>query len=136
MVDPDEGRMRASDADRERVVERLRAALDEGRLSITEYDDRLRSAYGATTIGELEPLVEDLPEPEPSAEVAAREEHKATLSKEWRDWAGAAVVMIAIWGVTSVASGELAFFWPAFPIVIWAAVVVAMTIEGPRKRRD
>lgn len=136
MVDPGWGGMRASDADREHVAQRLRTALDEGRLSITEYDERLQSAYGATTLGELEPLTSDLPEPKPSAELVAREEHKAKVSKEWRDWAAGAVIMIAIWGVASVASGELKFFWPAIPIVIWGIIAVAMTFEGPGKRRD
>lgn len=134
MVDPNGGGMRASDADREEVAARLRTALDEGRLTVTEYDERLQSAYGATTLGELAPLTGDLPVSEPSAEVVAREEHKEKVSKEWRDWAGGAVIMIAIWGVTSVASGDLKFFWPAIPIVIWAAVTVSMTIGGPGKR--
>ncbi|MEB3371139.1 DUF1707 SHOCT-like domain-containing protein [Saccharopolyspora mangrovi] len=74
MVDPKQGGMRASDADRERVAQRLRTALDEGRLSVTEYDERLQGAYGATTLGELEPLTSDLPEPKPSPELVAREE--------------------------------------------------------------
>lgn len=136
MVDPNDGGMRASDADREGVARRLRTALDEGRLTVTEYDERLQRAYGATTLGELEPLTGDLPESKPSAEVVAREEHKAKVSKEWRDWAGGAVIMIAIWGVTSAVSGDLKFFWPAIPIVIWAAIAVSMTIGGPGKRGD
>ncbi|TDD79697.1 DUF1707 domain-containing protein [Saccharopolyspora karakumensis] len=134
MVDPNGGGMRASDADRDEVAARLRTALDEGRLTVTEYDERLQSAYGATTLGELEPLTRDLPVSQPSAEVVAREEHEEKVSKEWRDWAGGAVIMIAIWGVTSAVSGDLKFFWPAVPIVIWAAIAVSMTIGGPGKR--
>lgn len=134
MVDPNGGGMRASDADRDEVAARLRTALDEGRLTVTEYDERLQGAYGATTLGELEPLTRDLPVPKPSAAVVAREEHAEKVSKEWRDWAGGAVIMIAIWGVTSAVSGDLKFFWPAIPIVIWAAIAVSMTIGGPGKR--
>ena len=46
-----EGRdgMRAADTDREATAERLRVALEEGRLDLHEYDERLQQAYGAKT---------------------------------------------------------------------------------------
>jgi hypothetical protein len=53
--------MRASDAERERVAERLREAMAEGRLDMEEFTQRLDAAYAARTHGELEPLVRDLP---------------------------------------------------------------------------
>src|ERR687885_815865 len=46
--------MRASDADRTVVAERLQTALDEGRLSLTEYDERLQQTYAARTYGDLD----------------------------------------------------------------------------------
>ncbi|MFB7737904.1 DUF1707 domain-containing protein [Streptomyces sp. NPDC056112] len=55
--------LRASDADRERVVEHLRDALAEGRLDMTEFEERLEAAYRARTYGELAPLTRDLPVP-------------------------------------------------------------------------
>ncbi|MFG2717164.1 DUF1707 domain-containing protein [Streptomyces sp. NPDC048416] len=55
--------MRASDAERERVAERLREAVAEGRLDMEEFEQRLEVAYTARTHGELEPLVRDLPAP-------------------------------------------------------------------------
>lgn len=58
-VDP--RRMRASDSDRERIVEILREAVAEGRLDLSELDERVGQAYAARTYGELEPLVADLP---------------------------------------------------------------------------
>ncbi|GAA2479249.1 DUF1707 SHOCT-like domain-containing protein [Streptomyces gobitricini] len=54
--------MRASDAERERVAERLRDAVAEGRLDMAEFQERLDLAYQARTYGELVPLVRDLPE--------------------------------------------------------------------------
>jgi hypothetical protein len=39
----DHEKMRASDADRQEVIQRLRTALDEGRLKMDEYLDRLGS---------------------------------------------------------------------------------------------
>ena len=53
--------LRASDADREQVAERLRHAAGEGRLLAEELEQRLASALRARTYGELEAVVADLP---------------------------------------------------------------------------
>ncbi|MEV7414240.1 DUF1707 domain-containing protein [Streptomyces sp. NPDC089919] len=53
--------LRASDADRERVVERLRDAVAEGRLDMDEFEERLEAAYRSRTYAELAPLTRDLP---------------------------------------------------------------------------
>jgi DUF1707 SHOCT-like domain/Cell wall-active antibiotics response LiaF, C-terminal len=59
-LDPS-GRVRASDAEREAVVERLRVAMAEGRLTLSELTERTEAAYTATTRGELVPITADLP---------------------------------------------------------------------------
>jgi Domain of unknown function (DUF1707) len=53
--------LRASDSDRDEVVERLRAATAEGRLRVGELEQRLEDAFRARTYGELDALVADLP---------------------------------------------------------------------------
>jgi len=53
--------IRASDADRDAVVERLRRALSQGRLTVAEFDERATAAYAAKTHGDLEELTRDLP---------------------------------------------------------------------------
>ena len=57
------------------VAERLKAALDEGRLTLDEYDDRLQETYAAKTYGDLKALLADLPErrrrPQPDRRPAA-----------------------------------------------------------------
>ena len=53
--------IRASDADRDKVAERLREALAEGRLTPVEHEERLDTLYRAKTMGELSPIVSDLP---------------------------------------------------------------------------
>jgi hypothetical protein len=53
--------VRASHAEREAVVNRLLAALDQGRLTLTEFDERSAAAYAAKTHGELLDLTSDLP---------------------------------------------------------------------------
>ena len=56
-------RLRASEADRNLVAERLYEATVDGRLLTDELDHRLGVALSARTYGELEPLVADLPGP-------------------------------------------------------------------------
>ena len=53
--------LRASHEDRDRVVELLRMAAGDGRLSAEELDQRLEVALTARTYGELTALTKDLP---------------------------------------------------------------------------
>ncbi|MEU4544447.1 DUF1707 SHOCT-like domain-containing protein [Nonomuraea dietziae] len=55
------GELRASDMEREAVVERLRVASVEGRLTLVELTDRTEAAYLATTHAQLALLTQDLP---------------------------------------------------------------------------
>lgn len=55
--------IRASDADRDRIADILREAMAEGRLTAEEHGERVEAVYRAKTVGELEPLVRDLPAP-------------------------------------------------------------------------
>ncbi|SDP73948.1 protein of unknown function [Actinopolyspora xinjiangensis] len=144
MAGPDEREMRASDAEREETAERLRLALNEGRLDIAEFDERVGRAYAAVTRGDLEPLTRDLPVERgtsrpPRGSVAEPEEPEPaergrrgprSRSAEWRDWAGTSFVLVGIWLITSIASGGPQFFWPVFPMGIWAVILLGMTIFG------
>jgi hypothetical protein len=60
VTDPDS--VRASDSEREAVVERLRGASVEGRLTLGELTTRTEAAYSAQTHGELARITADLPE--------------------------------------------------------------------------
>lgn len=53
--------LRASDTDRERVAELLRAAAGHGRITLDELEERLEAVYAAKTYGELVPITADLP---------------------------------------------------------------------------
>jgi uncharacterized protein DUF1707 len=57
---PSSPALRASDADRDRVIELLRAAVADGRLDPVEFDERLDAALAARTIDALTPLTADL----------------------------------------------------------------------------
>lgn len=86
--------IRASDADRDKVAERLREALAEGRLSPVEHEERLDTLYRAKTMGELGPIVEDLPVPGHGYDYASMERRSDApsgmeiLGSEARDLAG------------------------------------------------
>ncbi|MFV2199048.1 DUF1707 SHOCT-like domain-containing protein [Nocardiopsis sp. LOL_012] len=77
--------IRASDADRDQVAERLREALAEGRLSPVELDERLEALYTAKTVGELAPIVADLPAPHGPRTSAA--DRMSVLGPDARDLA-------------------------------------------------
>src|SRR5258708_34544771 len=57
-------RIRISDADRERVADRLRDHYAEGRLSSEELDERITATLNAKTIGDLRAVMTDLPDPD------------------------------------------------------------------------
>ena len=54
-------RLRASHEDRDRVIDLLRVAAGDGRLTAEELDERLEVAFSARTYGELAALTSDLP---------------------------------------------------------------------------
>jgi hypothetical protein len=62
--------IRVSDADRERVADRLREHFAEGRLSADELDERITATLSAKTFAELRRVTTDLPDPEPAAGAA------------------------------------------------------------------
>ncbi|MGW3607560.1 DUF1707 SHOCT-like domain-containing protein [Micromonospora sp. NPDC005161] len=146
--------MRAADADREAVAERLRVALGEGRLDLHEYDERLQRAYAARTYAELNALLTDLPpvapperstlapvtapaagpleggaEPSPAPAgdrgVAAR-----WLAEVWFPYLKVVAIVVTIWAVTSLLSRDLLYFWPAWVAGPWGAVLVIRTVTG------
>src|SRR5829696_3751506 len=75
------GEVRASDAEREAVVERLRVATVEGRLTLGELTERTGAAYTATTRGDLVPITADLPAVPGSPAAPARPDARA--DREW-----------------------------------------------------
>ena len=60
--------LRASDADRQRVVAVLERHTSAGRLTLDEFSDRVGAVYAAATIGELALVTRDLPVEAPPSE--------------------------------------------------------------------
>ena len=76
--------MRASHEDRDRVVDALRVAGGDGRLSAGELDTRLERALSARTLGELAGLTADLPNAPAAKEVLVIRQHAGRYVQEGR----------------------------------------------------
>ncbi|MBG0813127.1 DUF1707 domain-containing protein [Planomonospora sp. ID82291] len=128
--------VRASDRDRDAAAERLRLAVEEGRLGFGEFDERVGLAYRSATRGELADLVADLPEerpgnpPGPSPAGLPR-----WLRLVWTGWAAVFALNVAVWAAVSVADACPADFWPKgmLPPALILAIVTAGVIL---RRRD
>ncbi|QXG74357.1 DUF1707 domain-containing protein [Modestobacter sp. L9-4] len=142
-----EPHLRAADADRAGVADRLGAAMSAGRLTVAEYDERLTRVYAARTYGELAELTTDLPQtpqtPAPSpvqltkpaaepadSSCAAWGHPGASLRAAWGSWLATAVLVVGIWLATSLGAGELLYPWPVWVIGPWGAVLLAQSVGG------
>jgi hypothetical protein len=135
--------MRAADADRQQVAERLRAALDEGRLDLSEYDDRLQQTYSAKTYGELERLTTDLPVGVIATPVGPRVTDNVTrrwLVHTWDEYVSVVAICVAIWLISSL-DGNWEYFWPMWVAGPWGVILGWQTVSGlssgePQKWHD
>ncbi|WP_369367711.1 DUF1707 domain-containing protein [Streptomyces sp. CG4] len=90
--------LRASHADRDRVVEALAAAAGEGRLTHEELDERVTAALSARSLGQLAVLTADLPqETAPAPAAAAAKDVAGSSSSTPRPSARAAGSCRAAW---------------------------------------
>jgi hypothetical protein len=110
--------LRASDRDRAVIETVLADAFAEGRLTRDEYDERSDAVLASRTLGELIPLVEDLPVAHAPRSPASDLHQQAV-----RKWAadrreavlgliGLSALLWTIWAVTMWGD----FPWPLFPM--------------------
>jgi hypothetical protein len=149
----DQQTMRASDRDRQQVVDRLRSALEDGRLTMDEYVARMEAAYQATTYADLAPLCADLPAstpvmagPQAAAGAAAppavfsRAGFLAGLPTAlrvlWIKWLPVVSVNVVVWALVSGTGGHLAYPWPVWVAGPWGAVLFAMSAGAALFRRS
>ncbi|BCY05566.1 DUF1707 domain-containing protein [Actinoplanes sp. L3-i22] len=140
--------MRAGDSDRQRVADQLKSALDEGRLDLNEYDERVQRAYNARTYGDLDGLLDDLPGTVPVQHAQVQQAHtppvtplaspvKKDQHTGWHTFGSALtafLVCTVIWAISSFSAGQAYYFWPA-----WVLIPVIITAVGAlteRNRRD
>lgn len=137
------GRLRASDADREHVIEMLKAAFVQGRLTKDELDLRVGQTFVSRTYAELAVLTADIPvgsaliprRPKPAPVQARR-----PANKKANTWAlvlvahipVAMIVVAAIMGSDALAQAAspmlYAYFW-------FVMVAVAHLIDSRLKKR-
>ena len=106
--------VRAADADRERTAERLRQSHAEGRLDMTEFQERLERCYEAKTLGQLGELVRDLPrQPE-------HDEQRALGRLSWR-WSLRSFVpiVVALILLAAVTGHHVFWLWIPLLFVLW-----------------
>ena len=132
--------MRAGDADRQAVADRLKTALDEGRLDLNEYDERLQRTYAAKTYADLDGLLDDLPgtvppqrsqvsayrPPRAPAASAPAPAGRVNTAMSWiGPYGGVVAVCILIWAISSISSGHLEYFWP-----VWMLIPLVLGVFG------
>ena len=138
--------MRAADSDRERILEVVRQAHAEGRLSTPEFYERLDGVYQAKTFADLDEFVVDLPpagttlvpspgtaarpvealRPDPGRELARMPRE---LRAVWVTWATVVSINVLIWFIIAVASDEKGPpFWPIWVAGPWGLVLAGVTL--------
>jgi hypothetical protein len=151
-------RLRAADEDRQWVADRLRAALDQGRLRLAEYDERLALAYRAQTYAELNLLLDDLPPSIVGGTVAVAEQHPpvpaATPAKPparaegtghalpmaliilWIIWGGAVGVNLVVWLLVMAGNGSWVYPWPIWVAGPSGVALLSVTVGVQEIRRN
>jgi uncharacterized protein DUF1707 len=139
------GRLRASRADREQVVETLKAAFVEDRLTKDEFDARVADALASRTHADLAALTADLPAESPAIRpsrnsVRARPKNP-TVRSGARVIAAASVLTGSVWagGLLSQTDAQVwgALVW-AFSM-LWLGIVIlvgSVMIESRHQKRS
>jgi hypothetical protein len=137
--------IRVSDADRERVAERLREHFAEGRLSSDELDERIAATLTAKTFAELRRVTKDLPDPEPAG---APGQDRPYPAPPWAGWQGFAmrrrrrgprllplVMLVLLAALVIPGAGFLFVAFVKVVLVFWLVAALAAVFAAARFRR-
>jgi hypothetical protein len=119
---PVDAALRASDADRERLVDELEQHTVAGRLTTEEFEQRTQQAYEARTMGQLDALHRDLPAVTFSNALNPRG-RRWDLTKRAMQETGGSLGLFFVCTVIWAASGANGSFWP-----VWTLVIVAISL--------
>ena len=136
------GHLRASDADRDQVLEFLKIAFVQGRLTIDELDARAGQALVSRTYGELAVLTADIPSgpvrtlPRPPAAPAtapaaepAPEAARTPASAKAAVWAACVIAALpAVWAAFLT-------FYGGF-VILFLVAFTGLTLSSGPPRRD
>jgi Domain of unknown function (DUF1707) len=136
----DRGHLRASHADREHVIDTVKAAFVQGRLTKDELDLRVGQVLAARTYADLAALTADLPagligaQP-PGETVPAQAQPTVNKALLWSSWAVLLLIIGFMGGAfPTVFLGLLAV--GALPLLIVAPLAVALTLDSCRQKRS
>jgi hypothetical protein len=118
--------VRASDAERETVVTRLREHAAAGRLDVDELEARVGDAYAARTGGDLAALLADLPARGPAAAprpAPRRARARDDVAHHLRAYVLVNLLLLVIWAATGAGA-----FWPGWVLLWWG---VALAVKLP-----
>jgi hypothetical protein len=113
--------VRASNAEREAFAETISTASQEGRITVTEADERLSRVYAATFREELPAIVADLPKDTWPVDYG-RPRPVTPPARRGNEWSfaltthAAVVATIAVGAIVAWIHSRVPFFWPAFPM--------------------
>ncbi|CAM3041021.1 DUF1707 domain-containing protein [Prescottella defluvii] len=90
--------IRVGTVEREHALDALTQHLSDGRLTVTEFDERSGRIAAATTRGQLDRVFDDLPALTPSAAAAkvSPEAESAAPEKPWRNIVMAVIPFVAL----------------------------------------
>jgi DUF1707 SHOCT-like domain len=149
--DPGHGHFLASDADREQVIDRLKVAFTEGRLTQDELDLRVGQAFVSRTYADLHAVTADIPArsaeawPFPKAARAPSRTADSTAESKAIRWGlgvgtsivSAMIAASALSGNEDVGryTGMLVFFYVLF-LMIAVGNVIDSRLENRRARKQ
>jgi hypothetical protein len=119
-------KIRASDAERDAVIEMLRRHTADGRLTMAEFEERVAEAFAARTRGDLDPVLRELPPlPAPSAPDESGRQRAGARGSAWsarrrgRSVAAllprvALIAAVIAFGTLMVTQGA---WWIVFPLI-------------------
>ena len=121
----DRGRLRTSRADREQVVDALKAAFVQGRLDKDEFDARVGQAFASRTYAELAALTGDIPAgPAASPSPRVPPQPRARVHVSIKTGAGVIVAAVVLEAL------RLGATWPQTVLAVFAALVFGVIVAG------
>lgn len=107
---------RATDSDRDVVLEVLRSAYADGRLDVAEHDARTSRALELDVLGDVPALIGDLAGADDPIRAQARRAYDQLVREARTLLLGVAAVSLVLWLLIGWATDSLGFFWPVVPI--------------------
>jgi hypothetical protein len=125
------GRLRASHADREQVIEVLKAAFVQGRLDRDEFDLRVGRALGSRTVADLAALTADLPTGQTAAgpPQRARPPGARPVLRSGRVIAAATVLYAGVWAVAIPMGQHVVIPVLTITSLLYYMIVVLIALE-------